>query len=78
MHFQHAITYGLFFDLTHMGVFCFFIFPHITIFYEREPYDQNPVLLSSLNIVKGQPMPMDLARVETKSQVYNFTMSFIF
>ncbi|XP_071450966.1 sphingosine kinase 2-like [Hetaerina americana] len=38
-------------------------------YYSGEPYDQNPVLLSSLNIVKGQPLPMDLARVETKSQI---------
>ncbi|XP_063243589.1 sphingosine kinase 1-like [Bacillus rossius redtenbacheri] len=34
-----------------------------------EPYDQNPVLISSLNIVKGKPRPMDLVRVETKTQI---------
>lgn len=35
----------------------------------REPYSQNPVLVSALNVVKGQKTPMDLIRVETKSLV---------
>jgi len=35
----------------------------------REPYSQNPVLVSALNVVKGQKSPMDLIRVETKSLV---------
>ncbi|KAK7793386.1 hypothetical protein R5R35_009266 [Gryllus longicercus] len=35
----------------------------------EEPYDQNPVLISTLNIVKCRSMPMDLVRVETKTQI---------
>ncbi|XP_075224819.1 sphingosine kinase 1-like [Lycorma delicatula] len=35
----------------------------------NEPYDQNPVLVSTLNIVKGITAPMDLVRVQTQSQV---------
>ncbi|XP_066992141.2 sphingosine kinase 1 [Anabrus simplex] len=35
----------------------------------QEPYDQNPVLISTLNIIKCRRVPMDLVRVETKSQI---------
>lgn len=39
----------------------------------NEPYDQNPVLVSTLNIVRGISTPLDLVRVETKNQVmYSF------
>lgn len=34
-----------------------------------EPFDQNPVLISTLNVIKAQNVPMDLVRVETKSQI---------
>nr|CAD7445572.1 unnamed protein product [Timema bartmani] len=34
-----------------------------------EPYDQNPVLISSLNVIKCRTAPMDLVRVETKTQI---------
>ncbi|XP_014279332.1 sphingosine kinase 1 [Halyomorpha halys] len=35
----------------------------------NEPYDQNPVLVSALNIVHGNCTQLDLVRVETKNQV---------
>ncbi|XP_049862628.1 sphingosine kinase 2-like isoform X1 [Schistocerca gregaria] len=35
----------------------------------EEPFDQNPVLISTLNIIKAKKVPMDLVRVETKSQI---------
>nr|CAD7257888.1 unnamed protein product [Timema shepardi] len=35
-----------------------------------EPYDQNPVLISSLNVIKCRTVPMDLVRVETKTQIF--------
>ncbi|KAI5692629.1 hypothetical protein M8J77_005961, partial [Diaphorina citri] len=35
----------------------------------QEPHDQNPVLVSTLNIVQGVSTPMDLIRAQTKSQV---------
>lgn len=38
----------------------------------REPYDQNPVLISTLSVIKCRRAPMDLVRVETKSQVCIF------
>ncbi|XP_014257462.1 sphingosine kinase 2 [Cimex lectularius] len=39
----------------------------------NEPFDQNPVLVSTLNVVRGFSMPLDLVRVELKSQVmYSF------
>ncbi|CAB3370910.1 Hypothetical predicted protein [Cloeon dipterum] len=38
-------------------------------FAQGEPYSQNPVLVSALNVVKGHKAPMDLIRVETKSLV---------
>ncbi|KAF4518920.1 hypothetical protein B566_EDAN006758 [Ephemera danica] len=38
-------------------------------FAEGEPYNQNPVLISTLNVIKGTPVPMDLVRVETKCQI---------
>lgn len=47
------------------GKFCIFIC-------FREPYDQNPVLISTLSVVKCRCVPMDLVRVETKSQVCIF------
>lgn len=33
-----------------------------------EPYDQNPILVSTLNVVRGCSTPMDLVRVQTNSQ----------
>lgn len=39
-----------------------------------EPYDQNPVLISTLSVIKCRCAPMDLVRVETKSQ---FLFSFL-
>ncbi|XP_059471901.1 sphingosine kinase 2-like isoform X2 [Neocloeon triangulifer] len=42
-------------------------------FAQGEPYSQNPVLVSALNVVKGHKSPMDLIRVETKSLItYSF------
>jgi hypothetical protein len=41
-------------------------------FHFREPYDQNPVLISTLSVIKCRCAPMDLVRVETKSQVCIF------
>lgn len=39
----------------------------------REPYNQDPILISALNIVGGNRCPMDLVRVETHTQVvYSF------
>lgn len=38
----------------------------------REPYDQNPVLISTLSVIKCRHAPMDLVRVETTSQVCVF------
>ncbi|KAK9502699.1 hypothetical protein O3M35_011415 [Rhynocoris fuscipes] len=35
----------------------------------NEPYDQSPTLVSALNIVRGVSTPLDLVRVETKTQV---------
>lgn len=35
----------------------------------REPYEPKPVLYSALTVVRGHSAPMDLVRVETKSQV---------
>ena len=35
----------------------------------REPYDDNPVLVSTLSIIKGYPIPVDLVRLETLSEV---------
>ncbi|KDR14977.1 Sphingosine kinase 2 [Zootermopsis nevadensis] len=40
----------------------------------EEPYDQNPVLISTLSVIKCRCAPMDLVRVETKSQ---FLFSFL-
>lgn len=38
-----------------------------------EPYNQDPILISALNIVGGNRCPMDLVRVETHTQVvYSF------
>lgn len=37
--------------------------------YFSEPYDQSPILVSSLNVVRGLSTPMDLVRVETEKQV---------
>lgn len=38
-----------------------------------EPYNQDPILISALNIVSGNRCPMDLVRVETLTQVvYSF------
>lgn len=34
-----------------------------------EPYNQDPILVSVLNIVSGNRCPMDLVRVETLTQV---------
>ncbi|RZF36056.1 hypothetical protein LSTR_LSTR005872 [Laodelphax striatellus] len=36
----------------------------------NEPHDHNPVLISTLNVVRGVAAPMDLVRVQTESQVY--------
>nr|UVW99765.1 sphingosine kinase [Sogatella furcifera] len=36
----------------------------------NEPHDHNPVLISTLNVVRGIAAPMDLVRVQTESQVY--------
>lgn len=39
----------------------------------REPYDHNPVLISSLAAVKCKRAPIDLVRVETRNQIlYSF------
>lgn len=37
--------------------------------YFREPYDKNPVLISTLSVIKCRHAAMDLVRVETRSQV---------
>lgn len=38
-----------------------------------DSYDQNPVLFSTLNILKGNSTPLDLVRVETRSKImYSF------
>lgn len=38
-----------------------------------EPYNPDPILISALNIVGGNRCPMDLVRVETRTQVvYSF------
>jgi hypothetical protein len=37
--------------------------------YFREPYDKNPILISTLSVIKCRHAAMDLVRVETKSQV---------
>jgi hypothetical protein len=37
--------------------------------YFREPYDKNPVLISTLSVIKCRHAAMDLVRVETKCQV---------
>lgn len=34
-----------------------------------EPYDPKPVLGAALTVVRGKLAPMDLVRVETRSQV---------
>ncbi|XP_043274590.1 sphingosine kinase 2-like [Venturia canescens] len=36
---------------------------------KQEPYDQNPMLISSLAVVRCKKTPMDLVRVETRSQI---------
>uniref|UniRef100_A0A1B6DK62 sphingosine kinase n=2 Tax=Clastoptera arizonana TaxID=38151 RepID=A0A1B6DK62_9HEMI len=39
----------------------------------NEPHDQNPVLISTLNVAKGFSTPMDLVRIQSNSQVvYSF------
>lgn len=39
----------------------------------NEPYDQNPVLVSTLNVVHGISTPLDLVRIETKNKIiYSF------
>lgn len=48
---------------------------HIWKFCFREPYDQNPVLISTLSVIKCRCTPMDLVRVETKSQVCIFWLN---
>ncbi|XKL63879.1 hypothetical protein PGB90_006243 [Kerria lacca] len=45
-------------------------------FCTNEPYDQNPVLISTLNIIKGHPIPVDLVRLETHSEVVFSFLSF--
>lgn len=35
----------------------------------REPYDRNPLLISALSAVKSKRTPIDLVRVETRSQI---------
>jgi sphingosine kinase len=40
----------------------------------QEPYDKNPVLISTLSVIKCRHAAMDLVRVETKSQ---FLFSFL-
>lgn len=42
----------------------------------REPYDHNPVLISTLNIIKGFPIPVDLVRIETQSEVCRIAIFF--
>ncbi|XP_065211930.1 sphingosine kinase 1-like isoform X2 [Planococcus citri] len=42
----------------------------------REPYDSNPVLISVLNILKGTPVPIDLVRIETQTEVAFSFLSF--
>lgn len=37
--------------------------------FRSEPYEPKPVLYAALTVVRGQSAPMDLVRVETKSQV---------
>ncbi|XP_015379355.1 PREDICTED: sphingosine kinase 2-like [Diuraphis noxia] len=42
-------------------------------FETNEPYNPDPILISALNIVSGNRCPMDLVRVETRTQVvYSF------
>lgn len=37
--------------------------------YFSEPYEPKPVLYAALTVAKGYSAPMDLVRVETKSEV---------
>lgn len=39
-----------------------------------EPYEPKPVLGAALTVVRGRPTPMDLVRVETRSQVWYFSV----
>uniref|UniRef100_A0A0A9WQ72 Sphingosine kinase 1 n=4 Tax=Lygus hesperus TaxID=30085 RepID=A0A0A9WQ72_LYGHE len=34
-----------------------------------EPYDHSPILVSTLNVVRGMSTPLDLVRVETENQI---------
>lgn len=34
-----------------------------------EPYDKNPHLISTLNVVGGSVVPMDIVRVETNKEI---------
>lgn len=43
--------------------------------YCSEPYEPKPVLYSALNAVRGHSAPMDLVRVETKTQV-NYNLNY--
>ena len=38
-------------------------------YYSNEPYDADPVLVSTLHAIRGEPTPMDLARVETQASI---------
>ncbi|XP_044586474.1 sphingosine kinase 2-like isoform X1 [Cotesia glomerata] len=40
---------------------------------KQEPYDSNPFLISALSVVKNKYSPIDLVRIETRSQIlYSF------
>lgn len=43
--------------------------PFVSLLVHSEPYEPKPVLYAALTVVRGQSAPMDLVRVETKSQV---------
>ncbi|XP_024940800.1 sphingosine kinase 2 isoform X3 [Cephus cinctus] len=36
---------------------------------KQEPYDPNPMLISALSVVKSKKTPIDLIRIETRSQI---------
>lgn len=41
----------------------------VKIFFFREPYNANPILIATLSVIKGYPTPVDIVRIETISEV---------
>lgn len=42
----------------------------------KEPYNANPILIATLSVIKGYPIPVDVVRVETISEVVFSFLSF--